>query len=518
MSNQNYDYGGYHHHYESATFNDLLVEQLRNTPWLLISLAVHVVIAVILSFITSVEPKKAEVKPFEVSEPETLENEMEEEKVEEETEEIEPEEEPTEEPVIKDTEISDHNETDDNEEWEESKGEEDNLSDKPFDSNNANDAIGLGGGAGGAFGRRRGGRRNLRALGGGGKTQRAVERGLEWLSNHQSKDGRWDCDNFMANGDPKKGPLCDGKGNAMYDVGVSGLALLAFLGAGNTHREGPYKKTVRNGLKWLKSQQDAEGCFGSRGDPHFTYNHGIGALAMAEAYGMTKSGIWKASAQNGINFVMKCQNPYKAWRYGERPGDNDISVSGWMVMALKSAKAGGLDINDTSMQWAHDFCKEMTDEETGRTGYTKRGERPVRAEGRLEQFPAEESESLTGVGMLIRIFAGEDPKTSAAIKAGAELCSKRLPVWEPKTGKVDMYYWYYATLSMFQVGGAEWTAWNNKMKSAIIDSQRMEKDNFAGSWDPVGPWGEDGGRVYSTAVMTLCMEVYYRYGRVFGTK
>ena len=166
---------------------------------------------------------------------------------------------------------------------------------------------------------------------------------------------------------------------------------------------------------------------------------------------------------------------------------------------------------------AHDFVKEMTDEESGRSGYTKRGELPVRAEGRLEQFPATESESLTAVGMLVRIFAGENPKESEMLKAGAELLSKRLPVWEPQTGRVDMYYWYYGTLSMFQMGGSDWTAWNNKMKSAVVESQRKD-GNFRGSWDTVGPWGEDGGRVYTTAVMTMCLEVYYRYGRVFGTR
>ncbi|NRA96175.1 MAG: terpene cyclase/mutase family protein, partial [Planctomycetes bacterium] len=362
MSETNYEYDGYGHHHEAATFNDILVEQLRSVPWLMISVAVHVVIAIILNLFSSIGGEDDEDSSFNVSEDATLENEMEEE-VEEETEEIKPEEEPTEEPVIKDTEISDHNETDDNEEWEESKGDEDNLSDKPFDGTQTNDAIGLGGGAGGRFGRNRGGKRNLRAMGGGGKTQRAVERGLEWLANHQSKDGRWDCDAFMQNGDPKKGELCDGKGNAMYDVGVSGLALLAFLGAGNTHKEGTYRTTVRKALKWLKNQQDAEGCFGSRGDPHFTYNHAIGALAMTEAYAMTRSGIWKATAQNGLNFVMKCQNPYKAWRYGECPGDNDSSVTGWMVMALKSAKVSGLDVNETALTWARDWIVEMTDEE-----------------------------------------------------------------------------------------------------------------------------------------------------------
>lgn len=347
--------------------------------------------------------------------------------------------------------------------------------------------------------------------------EKPLERGLEWLSIHQSPDGRWDTDGFMSRGDPNKGALCDGKGSAMYDVGVTGLALLSYLGAGHTHREGQYKMTVRKGLKWLKSQQDAEGCFGSRGDPHFTYNHAVAALAMAEAYGMTKSGLWKGPAQRGIDFVMASQNPYKAWRYGVRPGDNDTSVTGWMVMALKSAKMSGLDVNDTALQWARDFVVSMTDEDTGRVGYTKRGERPVRAEGRLEQFPADESEALTAVGIMTRIFAGEDPRTSAAIKAGNELMSKRLPVWEPKTGKVDMYYWYYASLALFQSGGPEWVAWSGKMKRSMADTQRTD-GNFAGSWDPVGPWGEDGGRVYSTALMTLCMEVYFRYPRVFGTR
>jgi hypothetical protein len=375
--------------------------------------------------------------------------------------------------------------------------------------------MGLGGGAGSAWGGRRGGNKNLRAGGGGGKPRLAVDRGLEWLSKHQSPDGRWDCDDFSKNGDISKGPLCDGKGMATYDVGVSGLAILCFLGAGHTTKEGSYQTTVREGLKWLKNMQDAEGCFGPRGDPHHTYSHGIAALAMAEAYGMTRSGIWKASAQGGMNYVMACQNPYKAWRYGARPGDNDMSVTGWMVMALKSGKMAGLDINDTSLAWALDFTKEMTDEETGRTGYTKRGERPVRAEGKVDRFPADESESLTGVGIVTRVFAGEDPSSNPVIKAGAELIGRRLPVWEPKSGKVDMYYWYYATLAMFQVGGPEWNSWNSKLQSAVIDTQRTD-NNYAGSWDPVGPWGEDGGRVYSTALMTLCMEVYYRYPRVFG--
>ena len=70
----------------------------------------------------------------------------------------------------------------------------------------------------------------------------------------------------------------------------------------------------------------------------------------------------------------------------------------------------------------------------------------------------------------------------------------------------------YAT---YQLGGREWAVWSRAMEPAIVGSQRRDGDQ-KGSWDPVGPWGHVGGRVYSTALMTLCLEVYYRYGRVLG--
>jgi hypothetical protein len=386
-----------------------------------------------------------------------------------------------------------------------------------FSGVSQNSSIGIGSGSGGGRPGLGGRLARRRGVPGGAPPITAADAGLEWLKRHQSPDGSWDCDGFPQYGDPKRGPLCDGIGAPQNDVGVSGLALLAFLGAGQTHRDGVHKEAVRKGLKWLAQQQDAEGCFGPR-TGHYTYGHGIAALAMAEAWGMTRSGIWKTPAQKGIDFILAAQNPYKAWRYDVRPGDNDVSVTGWMAMALKSAKlAGGLLVPDEPLKAAHAFVKEMTDEESGRTGYTKKGERPVRPDGKEAAFPAEESEALTAVGMLVRVFNGEDPKQSPMLKAGAELLTKRLPVWEANSGKIDHYYWYYGTLAMFQMGGAEWNQWNAKMLDAVIRTQRTD-GNFRGSWDPVDAWGADGGRVYATAVLTMCLEVYYRYDRVFGAR
>ena len=136
---------------------------------------------------------------------------------------------------------------------------------------------------------------------------------------------------------------------------------------------------MQNGLRWLRAQQDSDGCFGSRSH-RYTYGHAIATWAMTEAYGLTGSALWKRPAQRGIDFIVAAQNPYKAWRYDIRPGDDDVSVTGWMVMALKSAKLAGLDVADEPMKNAHAFVKTQTDEETGRTGYLRKGKRPQRPE------------------------------------------------------------------------------------------------------------------------------------------
>ncbi|MEZ6197384.1 MAG: prenyltransferase/squalene oxidase repeat-containing protein [Planctomycetota bacterium] len=514
-------YEMYRQQFEGESFNDLMVDVMKGTPWVILSVLLHGVLGLILwLFSGNEEPKKVPPQAEARLDDEPIEEEEEEE---EEPEEEEPEpEELVEDPVEVDEEVDDHDEDETNEEYEEVRGEEDEINDKPMDASSNNDAIGLGGGAGGKFGGRRGGRKRARK-GRGRRGQQAVDKGLEWLANHQSKDGSWDCDEFMKNGDAAKGPLCDGKGGALYDVGVSGLALLAFLGAGETHRSGTYKKTVRDGLKWLKDQQDGEGCFGPQTTSQFTYNHSIATLAMCEAYGLTKSPLFLEPAKKGVQFVLQCQNPYKAWRYGIANGDNDTSVTGWMVMALKSAKMAGIPVDDAPMEWALSWVEDMTDEDTGRTGYNTRGGLPVRETGKTEEFPAAEVESLTAVGMLCRVFAGQNPEEHKMVKAGSDLLIEKLPQWDESKGSIDMYYWYYGTLAMFQVSGPRWDTWNKAMEAAVVETQRGAKegakaDNFTGSWDPKGAWGENGGRVYSTAIMTLCLEVYYRYGRVFGAK
>ncbi|MGE4159951.1 MAG: hypothetical protein AB7F75_12735, partial [Planctomycetota bacterium] len=97
------------------------------------------------------------------------------------------------------------------------------------------------------------------------------------------------------------------------------------------------------------------------------------------------------------------------------------------------------------------------------------------------------------------------------VTAGAETLMLSLPDWDK--GVRDMYYWYYGSLAMFQLGGEYWAKWNTAMKNALTKSQHNKRnDCLYGSWDPHNEtWGDMGGRVYTTATGALTLEVYYRY-------
>jgi hypothetical protein len=356
------------------------------------------------------------------------------------------------------------------------------------------------------------------------KKDDAVLHALKWLAAHQSEDGRWSSEGFAqrCDGQPNTSERPDGLGRPGYDVGLTGLALCAFLGAGYTNRgKHEFAPVVRRGLAFLISCQDGEGCLGPRDTQRYVYNHAIAALALVENFGMTEGKSVQRAAQKALDFLALVRNPDGAWRYGVKTGESDTSVTGWMASVLLSArlinedavKRGNpapLSIDEQAFDGIRTWIAKMTDPKSGRVGYTTIGSGPWRPEELRTRFPAGKSEALTAVGMFCRIILREDPKQSRALQQGSRLLAAALPAWKPD-GSIDMHAWYFGTLAAQQLGGDLWAKWEPMLETAVADNQRTEGTycGVKGSWDPVDPWGPDGGRVYSTAILCRCLEAEY---------
>jgi len=444
---------------------------------------------------------------------------------------------------IPEAKLSDHYESDDNDDHHQMKGDSLNyLSYTPGEAAGIRGrqigknpgvydtmGVGIGGGGGGRYGGPFGGRDRLkpRPRGATRGTEDAVLSALKWLAHHQGAEGGWGATSFVGQ---CSGDRCGGEGDASYDTGVTGLSLLAFLGAGfsplskdefqdpcDPQRMLRFGDVVKRGLQWLIARQDPEGCIGDRG-MKFLYNHCVAALALSEAYGMTASNAVRDPAQKAIDFLIAAQNPGKAWRYKARCGDNDSSVSGWAVMALKSAELSELSFpRAVAYEGALNWFNEATSAKDGyyRVGYNAPNTGKVYVPGHNELW--DDHPALSAVSVMSRIFIQKSKKEPAL--TAVTLLAGDLPEW--KQYRVDFYYWYYASLALFQYDGPEgplWSKWNEPMKNAIVPHQKGKADGCkAGSWDPQDDrWGFEGGRVYAAAINALTLEVYYRYANVFG--
>ncbi len=332
----------------------------------------------------------------------------------------------------------------------------------------------------------------LRRRGGSSDTEAAVAAAQKWLAAHQATDGRWNADHHQAGRDMAiDGHFREGAGREA-DTGITGLAVLAFLGNGNTHQQGSYRTNVAKGLEFIMSQQAADGNLSGTALRYArTYCHSIATLAMSEAYAMTADEALRPFVERAVRYSLRSQHPVAGgWRY--RPGQvGDMSQFGWQVMALTSADQAGIALRPEDRFLMSTFLRTVS---AGRFGGLA-SYRPKHAPTR----------TMTAEGLVCRIFLDETADRHR-LKEAADFVA----VQPPSTGPTNLYYWYYGTMAMFQYGGDHWQAWNEALKRRLLPMQ-IRRGETAGSWAPDSVWGSHGGRVYSTAMAALCLEVYYRY-------
>ncbi|MEM7166462.1 MAG: prenyltransferase/squalene oxidase repeat-containing protein [Planctomycetota bacterium] len=417
--------------------------------------------------------------------------------------------------------------------------DENNLTNKNLMADSVNDAFGTGGGAAGAYGNRFG-RGSMVNEGGSAATESAVLAALYWLMRHQHPDGHWSSHQYYRKNTDEPYKLIkyegysDGTGFEGFDIGVTALAMLAYLGFGETHRSGQYpefRPVMQKAMKWMLKQQarsgppEQEGRFGKEHPEEWIYNHAIATMAMAELLVLTEDRLKLSKCvEKATRYCLRSQNEGYGWRYGYKPARNDTSVTGWMVLALKTARACTkqrlIKIDNSEYQqpfeWALAWFHTST-ARSGKCGYQSPGDPgSTLLKAYEDPYPfTKDLSCMTAVSVLCRLFAGES-RRNAEIKKGVSIMMEELPDWRParnkRKSKINMYYWYYATYAMFQHGGSQWREWNKAMQESLLPTQIQGGDED-GSWDPIGEWGIAGGRAYATAINAMTLEVYYRFVR-----
>jgi len=334
-------------------------------------------------------------------------------------------------------------------------------------------------------------------------TEDAIELGLQYLASVQNIDGSWSL---------------QGHGVDVIlrsDTAATGLALLAFQGAGYTHQKNTHAATVRGGLQFLLRHQSDDGNLYRQENAISNqnvafYSHGIAALALCEAYGMTGDPSLQTAAQRALDFISDTQHRQRGgWRYSAQVS-SDTSVTGWMMMALKSGQLAGLETKAETYQGiAFWLSLAQSDESADRYRYNPFApDTPTQRHGRIA------TPTMTAVAALMRMYSGWTRENRELVSIADYLLDSPPQVGSLEIPKRDTYYWYYATQVMFHMGGAYWEQWNNELTPMIVDSQ-IKEGAIAGSWDPLLPvpdrWSAHAGRVYVTAMNLLNLEIYYRH-------
>ncbi len=347
------------------------------------------------------------------------------------------------------------------------------------------------------------------------KTEETIERGLVYLARQQAADGHWSLsDRDASDQDVVERP--SEPAPIRSDTAATGLALLSYLGAGYHHLGDKYRDEVRMALQFLVDHQQPNGDLYLKQDEvsnqsAWLYSHGIAAIALCEAYGMTQDPQLREPAQKAVDFIVAAQHPARGgWRYLPAAG-SDTSVSGWMVMALRSAELAGLEVPAAAWEgverWLDNAQASTSRPELYRYN-PQAPDTPAQAHGRRP------SDSMTAVGLLMRMYTGWRRENPSMIR-GAEYLRQRLPeIGSSSAPRRDTYYWYYATQVMFHMRGEYWDDWNQRLHPLLVSSQELSGPH-SGSWDPQTPvadrWAAQGGRLYVTTLNLLSLEVYYRH-------
>ena len=294
------------------------------------------------------------------------------------------------------------------------------------------------------------------------RTEKAVDKALDWLQSKQDKDGCWGRSNQTA---------------------ITAFVLLAFMSDGHLPNQGKYGPEVAKGARFLLAASRDSGYLSHPKGGGNMYAHGMATLALTQLWGMTGDEEVKKVLAKAVALIVKTQNHEGGWRYEPAPTGADISVTIMMVMALRGAKDSGLHVPDKTMAKARAYIDSCYHAKSGGYTYQARSGSPGYAR--------------TAAGVCVLQLGGE---------YDADEIAKAVQYLEAEKDD-NQHYWYghyYAAHAMHQVGGKKWEDYYDRLKSKLLATQKSS-----------GEWHErmeaNVGSEYQTAigVLILCVPSHY---------
>jgi hypothetical protein len=362
------------------------------------------------------------------------------------------------------------------------------------------------------------------------QTEEAVEAGLRWLATHQLQNGMWSLTGTQ------RGPGAYSKGaNFENNEAATAMALLAFFGAGHTPKNNsPHSKVIDKGIKALLRGQDASGnMFHGPQKDDLLYTNALCTMALCEYLALepTASEL-RAPCEKALKYCLDTQSDSGGWKYTPRL-DSDTSVTGWMLMAMQSAKNAGLNVPQENFDKITAYLDavakgpDLVDPRLSIIKLDTPGAKPATVGGaplgsRYGYMIGENFDPvMTAEGLLCRMYLGWSPDDERLRNGVEYLLAEYPPLWDNR----DVYYWYYGTQLMFHMEGDYWKQWNALLRDKLVERQEKTGPE-RGSWFPnstgVNANGDEvggdtwslvgrGGRLYVTCFSLYMLEVYYRH-------
>jgi hypothetical protein len=329
----------------------------------------------------------------------------------------------------------------------------------------------------------------------------AVERALNWLAAQQQTDGAFPT---LEAGQP----------------GVTSLCMLAFMAHGHLPGDVIYGKRLERAADFVLNSQRENGLLSRVGPdgPEITrdvvhelgeaaaYNHAISALTLSELYGMSEheraARIQKVVAK-ALKASLTMQRWPKdkldvgGWRYIGRPvngGDSDLSITGWELMFLRSARNAGFEVPKESIDDAVGYIRRCFSKNYGTFVYM-RGSSDLR------------SRAMAGAGILALAHAGFHgaPEASQSaewlLKYNFDDYNKIAPF--RSQWPIDRYHYglFNSCQGMYQLGGRYWEAFFPSAVRTVLANQQPD-----GSWPAESHFNDAPfGNAYTTALVVMSL-------------